>query len=122
MKFTIRDLLWLVVVAALCAGWYLQQRRLSDQIAQLQSKVRANELITQQLDRLIADPQLLHLPGPTIVPGRPAPAVVPPDNNLADTPIDNMPIFKPQKRGSVALVPPAIQGPQPQVILPKLER
>jgi hypothetical protein len=31
LGFTIRDLLWLTLVVALCLGWWLHSRRLSDQ-------------------------------------------------------------------------------------------
>lgn len=28
-RFTIRDVLWLTVVVAICAGWYVENRRLA---------------------------------------------------------------------------------------------
>jgi hypothetical protein len=49
MKFQIRDLLWLMVVAALATGWFLDRvtvRRLSNQLAA--ERERVAELMAQE--------------------------------------------------------------------------
>jgi len=49
LRFTIRDLLWLVVVVALAVGWWLERNRLTDdhtqqvvKIVELEKEVRSN--------------------------------------------------------------------------------
>ena len=53
LRFTIRDLCWLVLVMAIAAGWWIQQRRMSDQLSVLESRLNIAQQTIQQLDSVI---------------------------------------------------------------------
>jgi hypothetical protein len=50
-RFTIRDVLWLTVVALAC-GWWIERRELSERVAVLNSEKWQNYYFTWQVGRL----------------------------------------------------------------------
>lgn len=50
-RFTIRDMIWLTLVAALALGWWLHQQRLRHEIVRLELKV---EDVTIQMVRAVS--------------------------------------------------------------------
>jgi len=46
LRFTIRDVLWLMVVAGLAIGWWIDRRSLAGQVARL----KADEYMSRAVD------------------------------------------------------------------------
>ena len=95
LRFSIRDLLWLTVVVALAAGWWVDHGAINNNIvklqaveqkAKLQEKLQENEIqvLQDELRSLAARRDLLEGQVNTHDP----------DN----TPIDGMPIVPPRKK------------------------
>jgi hypothetical protein len=65
LRFTIRDLLWLTVVAALSAGWWLNRSKLASvesdrknletKLRQVESKEKAVESVYIGLERIVEE-------------------------------------------------------------------
>jgi hypothetical protein len=51
LRFTIRDLLWLTLVVALCFGWWFNYRQMESQITQLQNAAPTVSISDERVEK-----------------------------------------------------------------------
>jgi hypothetical protein len=109
LRFSLRDLLLLILIIALATSLWVRQNQMSAKISSLQAATIFNRDLNQQA--IEYPPNLHNLPYATNAPQH--------GEYSNDGPIDNMPIVKPQRRGSV---PPVQPMPQDQPVVPAPSR
>lgn len=67
-KFSLRDLLWLVAVAALCCGWWVERQKAASEAAELQAKLARIEEFTRVQNLYAIHDQLIAM---NLVQGKP---------------------------------------------------
>ncbi len=81
-KFTIRDIVLLLLFVVLAGGWYFDHNKL----ATLTQRLEAAEIKTRQQELLLSER------------GKPVPQYALPAEPTTPAPIDNMPIFHPPEK------------------------
>jgi len=58
IRFTIRDLLWLILVAALILGWWIDRSKLAEQVANGSSKIAEQNRRIATLNKIVKADEL----------------------------------------------------------------
>ena len=91
-RFSVRDLLWLMLAVALAVGWWIDRRHViaeaDARVAKVEGELESQRLAMMQYQRIISSDQLRGL-------AQESSPLKEPDT------IDNMPIMRPQTKQSI---------------------